>query len=74
MLSILPDGKKSEYINSGSWTKMFVENYEEALLRSENEFVYVHIGYDEKKQDTKMDLMRWNDSLGEGERVKLFKT
>jgi UDP-2,3-diacylglucosamine pyrophosphatase LpxH len=72
-LSILPDGKKSEYINSGSWTKMFVENYEEALLKSENEFVYVSIGYDEKKHDTKMDLMRWNDSLGEGERVRLFK-
>ena len=74
MLSIMPDGKKSEFINSGSWTKMFAENYEEALLREENEFVYVHIGYDEKKQDIKMDLMRWNDSLGEGERVRLFKS
>jgi UDP-2,3-diacylglucosamine pyrophosphatase LpxH len=73
-LSILPDGKKSEYVNSGSWTKMFVENYEEALLKSENEFVYVHIGSDEKKKDIKMDLMRWNDSLGEGERVRLFNT
>jgi UDP-2,3-diacylglucosamine pyrophosphatase LpxH len=73
-LSIMPDGKKSEYINSGSWTKMFAENYEEALLKSENEFVYVHIGYDDKKKDVKMDLMRWNDSLGEGERVRLFKS
>jgi UDP-2,3-diacylglucosamine pyrophosphatase LpxH len=72
-LSSLPDGRKSEYINSGSWTKMLVENYEEALLKGENEFVYVHIGYHEKKQDVKMDLMRWNDSLGEGERVRLFK-
>jgi len=73
-LSILPDGRKSEYVNSGSWTKMFVENYEEALLKSENEFVYISIGYDQKKRDIKMDLMRWNDSLGEGERVRLFNT
>jgi UDP-2,3-diacylglucosamine pyrophosphatase LpxH len=72
-LSASPEGKKSEYINSGSWTKSFATNYEEALLKSENEFVYVQIGYDKKKDDIKMDLLRWNDSLHEGERVRLFK-
>jgi UDP-2,3-diacylglucosamine pyrophosphatase LpxH len=72
-LSIMSDGNKSEYINSGSWTKSFAANHEEALLKSENEFVYVHIGYDEKKKGMKMDLLRWNDSLREGERVRLFK-
>ena len=72
-LSASPEGKKSEYINSGSWTKSFAANYEEALLKSENEFVYVQIGYDKKKDDIKMDLLRWNDSLQEGERVRLFK-
>jgi len=72
-LSASPEGKKSEYINSGSWTKSFAGNYEEALLKEENEFVYVQIGYDKKKDDLKMDLLRWNDSLHEGERVRLFK-
>ena len=67
------EGKKSEYINSGSWTKSFAGNYEEALLKEENEFVYVQIGYDKKKDDIKMDLLRWNDGLHEGERVRLFK-
>jgi hypothetical protein len=73
LLSAPPEGKKSEYINSGSWTKSFAANHEEALLKSENEFVYVQIGYDKKKEDIKMDLLRWNDSLHEGERVRLFK-
>lgn len=73
-LSASPEGKKSEYINSGSWTKSFAANYEEALLKSENEFVYVQIGYDKKKDDMKMDLLRWNDGLHEGERVRLFRS
>ena len=73
-LSASPGGKKSEYINSGSWTKSFAGNYEEALLKEENEFVYVQIGYDKKKDDIKMELLRWNDSLHEGERVRLFKS
>ncbi|MBI5187718.1 MAG: metallophosphoesterase [Nitrospirae bacterium] len=67
------DGKKNEYINSGTWTKSFAANFEEALLKSENEFVYVHIGYDTTKKDVKMELLRWNDSIREGERVRLFK-
>jgi UDP-2,3-diacylglucosamine pyrophosphatase LpxH len=71
-LSTSPDGEKNEYVNSGSWTKSFAANYEEALLKEENEFVYVHIGYDEKKKDIKMDLLRWDDCLHEGERVRLF--
>jgi UDP-2,3-diacylglucosamine pyrophosphatase LpxH len=69
-----PEGKKSEYINSGAWTKSFAANYEEALLKEENEFVYVQIGYDKKKDGIKMGLLRWNDSLHEGERVRLFKS
>jgi UDP-2,3-diacylglucosamine pyrophosphatase LpxH len=72
-LSGFTGGKNSEYINSGSWTKSFAANHEEALLKGENEFVYVQIGYDKKKDDIKMDLLRWNDSLHEGERVRLFK-
>jgi UDP-2,3-diacylglucosamine pyrophosphatase LpxH len=67
------EGKRLEYVNSGSWTKCFAGNPEEALLKSENEFVYVHIGYDDRKKDVKMDLLRWNDELQAGERVRLFK-
>jgi hypothetical protein len=66
-------GIKSEYVNSGSWTKSFASNHEEALLKSENEFVYVEIGHDKEKNDIRMDLLRWNDSLDEGERVRLFR-
>ncbi|MFH0793239.1 MAG: metallophosphoesterase [bacterium] len=72
-LCVSPGGTKSEYVNSGSWTKSFAANHEEALLKGENEFVYVQIGHDRKRNDTKMDLLRWNDSLQEGERVRLFK-
>jgi len=72
-LSISPDGTKNEYINSGSWTKSFAANHEEALLKEENEFVYVHVGYDEKKKGVKMDLLRWDDPLHDGERVRLFR-
>jgi UDP-2,3-diacylglucosamine pyrophosphatase LpxH len=73
-LSTSAEGKKNEYVNSGSWTKCFAVNHEEALLKEENEFVYVHIGYDEKKKGIKMNLLRWDDSLHEGERVKLFRS
>ncbi len=72
-LGVGKDGTKQEYVNSGGWTKCFAGNYEEALLKSENEFVYVHIGRDDRKQQVKMDLFRWNDELHIGERVRLFK-
>lgn len=68
----VPDGQKAEYVNSGTWTKTFAANYEEALLKSENEFVYVHFKVSEKN-DIKMELLRWNDSIKKGERVKLFE-
>ena len=67
-----PGDKNSEYVNSGTWTKTFAANYEEALLKGENEFIYVHIRYKEDKEDVKMELLRWNDSIREGERVRLF--
>ncbi len=73
MLWERPWDKKSEYVNSGTWTKSFASNYEEALLKSENEFVYVNIRYNEAKKDVKMELLRWNDNIGEGERVRLFE-
>jgi hypothetical protein len=63
------EDQAAEGINSGTWTKVFAENYEERLLKDENELVFVEI-------DTlrpKMELLRWRDDLGKGERVRLFK-
>lgn len=68
-----PEVRQPEYVNSGTWTKAFAANYEEALLKSENEFVFVHVGHMEKTGDLRMELLRWNDCLGEGERVRLFE-
>ena len=65
-------GVKHEYVNSGSWTKNWAARHEEALLKSENEFVYIHFGHDEEKQAVRMDLLRWDDGLGQGERVRIF--
>ena len=66
----LPTDKErvSEYVNSGTWTKVFSE--EERLLREEKEFVYVQIL---KRPKPKTDLLKWKDELGQGERVNLFK-
>jgi UDP-2,3-diacylglucosamine pyrophosphatase LpxH len=65
-----PENWSREYINSGTWTKVFLESYEERLLKEENEFVFVMID----KSGPKMELLRWRDDLGEGERVRLFST
>jgi UDP-2,3-diacylglucosamine pyrophosphatase LpxH len=65
------DGIKIEYINSGTWTKGFAENYEEMLLEEENEFAYVHLRREGER--IRMELLRWNDNLGKGERIKLFE-
>ncbi len=63
-----PENWSREYINSGTWTKVFAENYEERLLKEENEFVFVMID----KSGSKMELLRWRDDLRVGERVRLF--
>jgi UDP-2,3-diacylglucosamine pyrophosphatase LpxH len=56
-------------INSGTWTKVFAENYEERLLQDENELVFVKID----RLGPQMELMRWRDDLDEGQRVRLFE-
>jgi UDP-2,3-diacylglucosamine pyrophosphatase LpxH len=60
--------RMSEYVNSGTWTKILSE--EERLLREEKEFVYAQIL---KQPNPKMELLKWKDELGEGERVNLFE-
>jgi UDP-2,3-diacylglucosamine pyrophosphatase LpxH len=61
---------KKEYINTGTWTKVFAEDYAEKLLKEENEFVYTLIEVDKPK----LALLRWRDDLNEGERVRLFQS
>ena len=63
------DGERiGEYVNSGTWTIVFSE--EERLLREEKEFVYVQIL---KQPKVRMELLKWKDELGEGQRVNLFE-
>lgn len=69
-LEVLSTGSpRAEYVNSGTWTKIFGESWEERLLREESEFVYVEFD----RHTRKMELLRWRDELGEGERVRLFQ-
>ena len=57
-----------EYVNSGTWTRVFTEDLAERLLKDENEFVFVMIDTSTEK----MELLRWKDELNQGERVRLF--
>jgi UDP-2,3-diacylglucosamine pyrophosphatase LpxH len=69
-LFILSSSKKSEYANSGTWTKTFSTNPAERMLHEEQESVFVQILRDE---NDKLELMKWRDELGCGERVNLFE-
>ncbi|NIS59667.1 MAG: hypothetical protein GTO13_02860 [Proteobacteria bacterium] len=60
----------AEYANSGTWTKIFINNPAEGLLREEQESVFVRILKDE---GNKLELMKWRDDIRKGERVKLFE-
>lgn len=69
-LQLLHDGPpRVEYVNSGTWTKVFAARLEERLLKEENEFVYVRV---DRKQP-RMELLRWREDRDEGERVRLFE-
>jgi len=66
----LPSDKErtGEYINSGTWT--IISSEEERLLREEKEFAYIEV-LKEPKQ--KIELLKWKDELGKGERLNLFE-
>ena len=68
-LQPLPGARCGFYVNSGSWSPIFCENYTERLLRAEQEFVFVRIC---GQRGERVELMRWRDDLNTGERVKLF--
>jgi UDP-2,3-diacylglucosamine pyrophosphatase LpxH len=60
----------AEYANSGTWAKIFSSNPAERLMHDEQESVFVQISRDE---GNKLELMKWRDDLGRGERVNLFE-
>jgi UDP-2,3-diacylglucosamine pyrophosphatase LpxH len=64
-----PIGRK-EYSNSGTWTKIFSNNPTERLLHEDHESVFVQIL---KDGSNKLELLKWRDDIGLGERVKLFE-
>jgi predicted phosphodiesterase len=66
----LASHRGAEYVNSGTWTVIFSTDPAERLLRKEQESVFVQILRDE---DDKLELMKWKDELGRGERVNLFE-
>jgi UDP-2,3-diacylglucosamine pyrophosphatase LpxH len=68
-LQLLNPNGKAEYSNSGTWTKIFSSNPTERLLHEDHESVFVQILKDDAN---KLDLLKWRDDLGLGERVKLF--
>ena len=69
-LHLLNPDKRAEYSNSGTWTKIFSSDPRERLLQEEHEAVFIQIVKDE---GNKLEVMKWRDDLGVGERVKLFE-
>jgi UDP-2,3-diacylglucosamine pyrophosphatase LpxH len=68
-LHLLNANGKTEYSNSGTWTKIFTDNPTEKLLHEEHESIFVQILKDDAN---KLELLKWRDDIGQGERVKLF--
>jgi UDP-2,3-diacylglucosamine pyrophosphatase LpxH len=69
-LHLLDPNGKAEYSNSGTWTKIFSSNPTERLLHEDHESVFVQILKDDAN---KLELLKWRDDIGIGERVKLFE-
>ena len=65
----LPPGENAEFSNSGTWAKIFSGNPTERLLHEEHESIFVQILKDDAN---KLELLKWRDDIGRGERVKLF--
>jgi UDP-2,3-diacylglucosamine pyrophosphatase LpxH len=63
------DKRKAQYLNSGTWTKVFTMSMEERLLKEESEFVYVQLDRDNRN----IEFLRWRDDLNAGETVLLFE-
>ena len=69
-LYLFPSQENAEYANSGTWTKIFSTSPTERLLRDEQESVFIQILRDE---NDRLELLKWKDELGRGERVNLFE-
>lgn len=62
-------GRRKEYFNTGTWTKVFSE--QEQLVRNQIEFVFVQ-GL-RTRDGLKLKLLEWNDGAGEPRLLKLFR-
>jgi UDP-2,3-diacylglucosamine pyrophosphatase LpxH len=68
-LCSLPRPDFAEYANAGTWTKIFCNSPADRLLKEEQESVFVQILKDE---ENRLELLKWKEELGCGERVPLF--
>ena len=59
----------AEYLNSGTWTKVFTPRSEERHFRKENEFVFVRV----EPCKPKAELLRWDTRKKEGKAVRLYR-
>jgi hypothetical protein len=61
--------QRAEYLNDGTWTKVFFADWEDQFVKEESEFTFAQV--DEAKQE--IHLLRWRDELGASERARLFE-
>ncbi|MCX7816744.1 MAG: metallophosphoesterase [Syntrophales bacterium] len=63
--------RRSCYVNTGTWSRVFCHDETEKLIRSEQCFPFLSIvRNDSDRWDVR--LMNWRDELGRGEELKLF--
>ena len=64
----LPGGPSgAEYVNSGTWTKIFTPSVEGRPFTEERELVFVRV----EPTEPKVELLRWDDRKGAGKAVRL---
>jgi len=68
LCSLTPDGR-AEYVNAGTWTKIFSDNPGDRLIHDEKEFIFIEILKDE---NNRLELLKWRDDPFYCDRVNLF--
>ena len=62
-------GQIIEYVNSGTWTEIYVVRSEDRDFWKESKRAYVQVD----RKDRKVELLRWRDDLCEGKPFSLFR-
>jgi UDP-2,3-diacylglucosamine pyrophosphatase LpxH len=60
----------AEYVNSGTWTKIFSNDMRDRLLHEEQESVFVRLL---KSENNKMELLKWREDIDDAAWVNLFE-